>query len=1146
MKKLVFISIPILIFTLVLGAWEDEELFFTQIKPNIMILFDSSISMNTIIFHPDYVPNGGTGNFDRADTSRTSTMWMARWYYNGNSYLTRPENDGNNSTHINESDGTTKFRVGNNGWSYFNVGETILAVSYNMNRSEAICTIKNKWQDTNGNPWFEVENIIGGPITTSSDWDNIAFQRADSSSWEPRIVNIYGGYDNGRNILYIEDYLQWMFNNASDQQRAEITHFAEYGTFDTSDTTYHTDTRVRIRVARKSITGIIEGFWDKVKMGLFNFNYDDGGRLQRDIYELSVGTYKQDLLDVVNSQAGTSYTPLAETLAEIWRYFRGTRSFYPNNPATYTHPCDLWCRKNFVIIMTDGDPTQDTMYYNSVDPMRGDWDGDGDDPGSYATSGTDYLDDVAYYMFNNDAQPSLQETQNVYTYTIGFTTAGQANTLLQATADNGQGASPGTGKFYQAQNYQQLLNAFGDILGEIMEKTMAFAAFAAPKYSSFGRRGYVATFIPKRIKALWEGHLKGYNLNDDGDFETDSNGALINELWDAGDLLRIRTDTGTQGTTTGSGSRAIYTFLSGSLQDFVKSNTILTNALFGVTTDTERDNIIDVIRGTTDPHGYGYKLGDLFHFTPVSVGAPLSWKGQFDASYQSFYDEHQSREEVIYVGANDGMLHCFRVSDGNELWAFIPPSQLSKLNKIATNGDHEYYVDGNAIAKDIRVSTTYNDYRDWRTILVFSLGMGGKSYYALDITDPTAPAFLWETGDGYSGSHVDKTIVNVPTSGISDVLDRPIFGYTMGKPAIGVVPLASGPTAVVALSGGLDRNEVLGSADPEGKSIVILEAMSGAPVKIFAYSGSHAESASTWFDPQLSYSMPASPLLVDLNNDGKADRLYQGDIGGIMWRIDFDSSDPTNWEPIKIFDTNASISGGVSEQPIYIQPNGGYDENYNMWIFFGTGRRSSPNDQSSTGQFYAFRDDGLNYTPTNLQDITEYIEHNQDTVDTDGDGYPDTQETSQGTDPNDENDFPQTEDPWTDPLALDPGKQGVHFSFIKGTGEKLFEPTPIYIGGRVYFNTYLPPTIGGGSLDLCEPAGGMHLYQFRINYSSGTTFFGSVGVDESRILGSGVLSGGTFKIYVGGAGVGSTELESYINAEISGVFGPLFWIENKK
>lgn len=1146
MKKIVFITTLILIFTFALDAWEDEELFFTQVKPNIMVLFDSSGSMNTIIFHPGYVPEVGTGTVSRTDDSRTATLWVARWYNGTNSYLTRPQDDGNNSTHINESSSSTIFRTGENGWNYFNVGETILAVSYNMNRNEAICTVKSKWEDS-GNYWMEVENIIGGPITASTDWDNIAFQRADDSSWVPRIVRLYGGYDNGNYIRYNTDYHQWLFNNATDQQRAEVTHFAEYGTFDTGDTTYHTDTRVRIRVARKSVNGIIDGFWEKVKMGLFNFNYDAGGRLRSSINDLSLGTNKQDLKNVVDAQAGETWTPLAESLAEIWRYYRGAGSFYPNNPATYTHPCDLWCRKNFVIIMTDGEPTWDTMYYGGVDPLRGDWDGDSDDPGAYPDDGTDYLDDVAYYMFNRDAQPTLRGEQNVYTYTIGFTTAGWANTLLQATADNGQGipaADAGSGKFYQAQNYDQLLAAFDEILGEIMEKTMSFAAFAAPKYSSFGRRGYVATFIPKNTKALWEGHLKAYALDSDGDFATDVNGALVNELWDAGDLLRTRTDNGTQGTTSGSGSRAIYTFLDGSLEDFTRSNADLANADFGVTTDTERENIIDVIRGTTDPFNYGYKLGDLFHFTPVSVGAPLKWKGQFDQSYQSFYEEYQSREEVIYVGANDGMLHCFRVQDGEELWAFIPPSLLSKLNKIANNDSHEYFVDGNGIARDIRVSTAYGDYRDWRTILVFSLGMGGKAYYAFDVTDPFNPAFLWEMGTGYSGSYVNKTIVNTP-SGVQTLSNDPIIGYTLGKPTVGVVPGSAGLISIAALPGGLDRSEVTAGSDPEGKSIVILNAYTGARIKIFAYGGSSSNSATAWLDPQFAYSMPASPLLVDLNNDGKADRLYQGDIGGNMWRLDFDSSDPENWEPIKIFDTDATITGGVSAQPIYIQANAGYDSNYNLWLFFGSGKRSSPNDQTGTGHFYALKDSGTSYTPTNLQDITEYIEHNQDTVDTDGDGYPDIQETSQGTDPNDETDFPQSEDPWTDPLPLDPGKQGAYFSFINGVGEKLFEPTPIYIGGKVYFNTYVPPT-GGGGVDPCEPAGDLYLYQFGINLAGGTTYFGSVGVQKARILGSGVLSGGKYKIYIGTGEVGSTELLAAINAEISGIFGPLFWIENKK
>ncbi len=1126
-KTLLFIfTITLIVTPLFLNAWDDEELFYTKVKPNIMILFDNSGSMNTIIFHPEYAIGDGHGSIGSSPGNRTYTRWFARWYYNGDSY------EHNNWTGVYAKDNEDRIQCGSNGDSILSVGDWII----NENGT-GIAQIASK-----SGTWLDLQNRQGTfALGTNLD--------LDSRGYEMRFVKVWGGYTDGNNTRYVDDYYQWLFNNATDTQRAEVSWFADHGTFDTTDSTYYTDTRVRIRVARNAINKIIDEFWEDVRMGIFRFNTDDGGRLTSTIKNLAEGTNRDDLKTVVSGMTGTSWTPLAETLAEIWRYFKGDASFYPNNPATYASPCDLYCRKNFVIIMTDGEPTQDTMYYGGNDPLRGDHDGDSEDPGSYASDGTDYLDDVAYYMYNHDARADLDEIQNVETYTIGFTTGPQANGLLQDTADNGNGS------FHGANNVDELVDAFATIMGKIREKSMSFSQFAAPKQSTFGKRGYTANFLPKSNKAQWEGHLKAYALDSDGNFPVDVNGVLNQSamIWDAADRLDARSDSGSGGSispATGTGDRAIFTWLHNAEQMFVKTNALITNADLGVADDTARNNLFDVIRGTTDPHNFGYKMGDVFHFNPVMVGVPNIWLARFDSSYQSFYETYKNRQEVVLVGANDGMLHCFDAETGDELWAFVPPAVLKNLNDIATNDKHNYFVDGQAMVKDIRYRILYNDYRDWKTIIVFGLGFGGDSYYCIDITDPSIPKFRWEIGNGIFDGYAGKTIL-VRRNGTTTELNSTdaMFGHTVSKPAVGIFEKGSDDRPTAALPGGYDEEEKVGSNSKIGKYMIVVNAWLGTPFKQFYFDSSAANEGTFWKDDEWKYSIVATPTLVDKNNDSEIDHIYQADIGGNIWKIDITSKNSKNWKPEIIFNSGGTVTGGLSSQPFFIQPSVGYDSEYNLWVFGGTGYRASPNDQTYTGKFFSFMDDGMHssggYGSTDLQDVSDYMRAGADDTDTDGDGYSDIEEDNLGTDPSDPSDFPTTE-PWSSYFTVDPSSQGFVFDYINGSGEKMFEPTPIYIAETIFFNTYLPPSGGSSGTETCDPAGDLYLYQFKLKLTNGTIKIGGGSIESGRILGSGVLSGGKYKIYIGQGEVGSQTIQDQMEIDLEGIFGPMFWIEKKR
>ena len=156
-------------------------------------------------------------------------------------------------------------------------------------------------------------------------------------------------------------------------------------------------------------------------------------------------------------------------------------------------------------------------------------------------------------------------------------------------------------------------------------------------------------------------------------------------------------------------------------------------------------------------------IGDIINSTPVVVGYPPFWY-PFD-NYRSFAG-NLNREPTIYVGANDGFLHAFRLSDGVELWSFMPHNLHSKINnalddplfdRCAPEYCHQYYVDGNPIVGDVYADFIGDTNKEWRTMLVVGQREGGQAYFALDVTsgkvfdDADPSKFLWEFSDDQLG-----------------------------------------------------------------------------------------------------------------------------------------------------------------------------------------------------------------------------------------------------------------------------------------------------------------------------------------------------------------------------------------------------------
>jgi type IV pilus assembly protein PilY1 len=521
--------------------------------------------------------------------------------------------------------------------------------------------------------------------------------------------------------------------------------------------------------------------------------------------------------------------------------------------------------------------------------MKSNWDGDSEvEEPALSRYRYRYLDDIAYYMYNNDAS-NLDETQNVYTYTIGFTIQSQ---LLQDTATNGHGL------YLTSDNASELVAALDSAIADIIEKSYSFTSPTVPSLmASGGDVLYQASFEPSN-NAFWKGHLYAYSIN--------CSGTITGTLWDAGDKLQNRAPS----------SRTIYTVINNALVAFNINNSNITAADLGVANNTERDKLISYVRGidSYDDNGDGdttdersWKLGDIFHSGPVIVGAPKRF--YFDSGYSGeneFYENKKNRTKIILAGANDGMLHAFRASDGEELWAFIPWNLISQLNYMRTA--HTFFVDLPVRVEDVWFGTgdgTEKSATEWRTIAIVGERQGGNQFNALDITDTTSPSWLWS----YDTS-----------------------GETWGRPAINRVKISDDGDEVwvVIMSGGYD------SAGTNGRAVYIVNAKDGTDIRSYT---------------SMDNSAPAPPYAVDIDFDGFIDRIYLGDLGGNMYRFNVHDKDTANWSDSKLFDALSTQT-----RPVYTQAVGSFDADNYFWIYFGTGDKSDPTAPDAEEKFFAIKE----------------------------------------------------------------------------------------------------------------------------------------------------------------------------------------------
>jgi type IV pilus assembly protein PilY1 len=291
-------------------------------------------------------------------------------------------------------------------------------------------------------------------------------------------------------------------------------------------------------------------------------------------------------------------------------------------------------------------------------------------------------------------------------------------------------------------------------------------------------------------------------------------------------------------------------------------------------------------------------LGDIANASPVYVKkSPFKYT---DTGHNTFATSTDTREAMVYMAANDGMLHAIRVgtnttdaAGGTEAWAYVPSMVMSKMYKLADANYstlHEYFVDATPVVGDVYDSATSS----WKTILVGGLGGGGRGYYALDITTPSAPKALWEIT-----ASIDNDI------GLS--FGNPII--TKNKAGKWVVAFSSGYNNISPGNGNAHLyvvDALTGSLDAAGTGF---DAANASLRKLPTLVGGTAVGSTT--TPN---NMGKINAWVDDDTNNVAKRIYGADMLGNVWRFDFDDNiSPSGNEAFRIGYTG-------SNQPITTKP----------------------------------------------------------------------------------------------------------------------------------------------------------------------------------------------------------------------------------
>lgn len=647
---------------------------------------------------------------------------------------------------------------------------------------------------------------------------------------------------------------------------------------------------------------------------------------------------------------GKHGTPLHRALDEVGRYFSRKDKLGPwaEKPGVEIGT-EYSCRKTYHILMTDGYWNKNAPYTYTADASNAD-NTDGleiSNPKTkqsyqykaasastyYRSADADTLADFAMYYWKTDLRTDLENNvptstanpafwQHITQFTVGLGVAGEwsypadeADLISgkkkwpkpvaekpSAIDDLWHAAVNGRGTYFSAKNSKAFREGLTKALEDIAKQQAAASTVALNFSVSNGANP--KAFIPSFESGSWVGRLRARAV---------VNGVVgSTDLWKAEELIPAWND------------RNIVTWD----RDNKKAVEFAWRKLSAEQKAFLGDeNIFEYIRGNDAKErsktGGIYrdrisKLGDIVNSSPLYVhqsnGAYslLPSSAPEKAKYGAFYTDKAKRTPMLYVGANDGMLHAFNANTGVETFAYVPNSVYPKLKDLTdTAYVHRYYVDGQLIEGDAYRSSDST----WRTLVIGSTGAGAKSIFALDVTDPVVSA------------NKDKAANAVLWEKDSKSTDTPDLGFQLGKAA--VVKMRDGSWAVI-VGNGYDS--------ASNKSVLyILDAITGNVIKALD-TGATSTGMSGLSTPGLLF-----------NEKRELIAAYAGDLNGNLWKFDLSADKASNWKvafagsPLFV----AKDKDG-NTQPIVLKPALAYHPNGGYMVNIVTGKYFESSDGAST------------------------------------------------------------------------------------------------------------------------------------------------------------------------------------------------------
>lgn len=515
------------------------------------------------------------------------------------------------------------------------------------------------------------------------------------------------------------------------------------------------------------------------------------------------------------------------------------------------------------------------------------------------------------------------------------------------------------GGFFSAANPQELVDSLSVALTSMVARR---GTVSAATVTSGIIQASTLVFRTGFDSGDWTGQVFALSVNPDGSLGT--------QAWEAGALLNSRTSADRVIITSSSPTGGGIPFRWGSLPSDYR-NMLDDDPVTSVIDDDNLGELrLEYIRGDTSNeinNGGPFRirgglLGAVVNSGAVVVGAPAAaftdedFQGgpEFEAppalKYSAFRTANRNRDRVIYVGANDGMLHAFDAGSGatgfdvsgnpifdfgtgRELWAYVPREVAPTLSRL-TNPTFEFtpYVDNSPVVRDVFFGGR------WRTILVGSLRRGGQGVFALDITNPNvtetnaADVALWEFSDDVAGAQR--------------------MGFSYGRPNI--ARLANGRWVVV-VPGGYNSEQLtttepqVAPADPApasgGSTLFILDAETGTEIRRFE------------FAPNVSRGL-TTPTMGDYESDFIDEFAVAGDLQGNLWRFDLSDPSPSNWSVVRMFHPSADFVRPITSAP-RLFPDA---KTAGIIAVVSTGKYLEPGDRSVTGvptqRLYGIREYG--------------------------------------------------------------------------------------------------------------------------------------------------------------------------------------------